>query len=141
MGKRSLKIHGLAIGAANAHQLIAHFKIDLLGPLHVIAHEEIEIPVVVVIEEGGAGAPIARKTAHTRARSDVGEFAAARIAKEPGPAHFGNQNVVQAVVVKISHGRSHAKEADVETGATRHVFKLPLAIVAIERCGCRRLPG
>jgi hypothetical protein len=54
----AFEIVGLAIGATDPDEFVAHFDIDLPRPANVIADKQIEIAVVVIIQPRGAGAPV-----------------------------------------------------------------------------------
>ncbi len=104
----------------------------MLGrPAHIIADEEIEQAVAVVVEpdcgraEGGA----AGKPGGFR---DIDERALAGVAKEAILADAGDEQVGEAVVVVIADGDAHAVHFDVEPGGFGDVGERAVAIVVIE---------
>ena len=105
------------------------------GPLHVIADEEVEQAVAIVIEPEGRGAE-AEAVAESALGGDVDECAFAGVAKEAVLADAGDENVGKAVVVVIADGDAHAVHFNVETGAMGDVGEGAVAIIAIEaECG------
>jgi len=57
-GISSFKIHRRAIGALEPGEFVVVFLINFPGPENIVADEEVEQSVVVVIEPGCAGAPL-----------------------------------------------------------------------------------
>ena len=56
--EHSGKVHWPAVGAPDADQPIVHLKINFLGPRDVIADEQVESAVVVIINPRRARAPV-----------------------------------------------------------------------------------
>src|ERR1043166_1824164 len=104
----TFEIHGRTVGASEADEFVANFEINFFGPLDVIADEQIEPAVVVVINKGRAGAPVVRRIAEAGGRSDVAKFAAAFVVKKVVPADRSDENVRQSVVVKITNSDAHS---------------------------------
>src|SRR5689334_10706452 len=88
--------------------------VQLRRPTAVVANEEVEEAIPVVIEPGGAGAP-------GRARSSsspghIAERAVAVIVKEVRATVSGEVDVRMAVVVIITHRNPHPVAVDPEPG-------------------------
>ena len=58
--KRPFKIVRLTIGARLSVNFVANLGINFLGPLDVIADEQIQLAIVVIIHPRRAGAPVIR---------------------------------------------------------------------------------
>ena len=131
----SREIIWLAIGARSAVDFVAHFRIDFLRPPHVIADEQIQPAVVVVIQPRRAGAPIIGRAAHAGARRHFPELSLPVVVKEVIAAHRRDEHVVQAVVVVIADGHTHAVETRVQTGTGGDIAEAALAVVMIKGVG------
>ena len=81
--------------------------IALRRPLHVVADQQIEAAVLVVVEPHRRRAERAPPAEPGLGR-DVGEFATAEIAKEAAAADRGEEHVGGPVVVVIAGGDAHA---------------------------------
>src|SRR5881409_3533537 len=68
--KRAFKVVRRAVGARPAIDLVAHLRINILRPSNVIADEQIELPVVVVIHPRSARAPVIGGSTDASYRSD-----------------------------------------------------------------------
>ncbi len=119
-----------AIGLVFAVETAKHVVVG--RPLDIVADEEIETAVAVVIE------PESRSTeslavAESGGPRHVYECAFAGIAEQTILTHARNQDVGQAVVVVVADGDAHAIHVcGVESGSVRHVCKSAIAIVAVE---------
>src|SRR5262249_55364381 len=91
--KSSFEIHGLPVSAADPDQFVAHLEIDFLGPANVIADEEIQQAIVVVVDPSATGAPLARGTTYTSTGSDVFELPLAVVVKEVVLAYRRDEDV------------------------------------------------
>ena len=112
--ERALKVHRRTVCAPDADECVADLFIDLLGPTDVIANEEIQAAVVVVIEPCGSRAPSIRGPAYSSFCGDVAEFATRFIVQKPVPTDSGNENVDASVIVVIAGGGSHPVDRRVE---------------------------
>ena len=110
-----MKIHRRPVGARDTIDLVAHFRVDLLRPLDVVADEQIELAIIIVVDPGGARAPVHSRAAHSGRRGDLGELAVALVVKQVIAPHRGEEDVRQPVVVIIANGHPHAVETNVET--------------------------
>ena len=106
--------------------------------MHVIADEQVELAVVVVINERGARAPAIGRTAYSRFRGHFVKLAVAVIMEKMIAAHRRDEHVGQSVIVVIPDRHAHAVEANVETRAGGDVGEMTVAVVVIERHRCRR---
>src|SRR5205807_7667164 len=110
---------------------VATGMVQLRSPVAVVADEEIEITISIVIEPGGARAP-------GRARSPgspgyVAERAVSVVMKEVGAAVSGEVDVRMAVVVIIAHSDPHPVAVDPEPGALRDVLEGTVRPLVVER--------
>ncbi len=106
-------------------------NVVLRRPAHVVADEQVEQAVAVVIDpERGSAEPLAGLEAG--GASDIGKFAVTVIAEEMALADAGDENVGEAVVVVIADGYAHAVHFDIEAGGAGDVGERTVAIVAIE---------
>jgi hypothetical protein len=106
-------------------------QIFFRGPLHVIANDEIEFAVFIKIDPGSAGAEFLR-TVEAGFLRDIGEGTVAVVMEEVALAVRCNKEIVEAVVVKITHGGSHTKNIDVEAGFVRDIGERAVVIVVVE---------
>ena len=109
----------------------------LRGPLHVVAHEQVQPPVAIVVDPGGARAE--RGVRHARLLRHVRERAVAPVVEQPVRAKAVDEQVGVPVVVIIGRGHADAIHLDGQTGLCRHVLERAVAAVAVQRLG-RLLP-
>src|ERR1041385_8205564 len=93
------KIHRGTVSAGSAVNFVADLGIDFARPLDIVADEQIELAVIVIIEERRGSAPVAGRAAHPRFGSDFAEFSLAFIVKQMTAAHCGHENVIESVIV------------------------------------------
>ena len=121
-----------AVGLVLAIHAAEH--VMLRGPLDIVADEEVEQAVAVVIEPERGGAEGA-STAEPGLLRDVDERALAGIAEEAVLADGGDQKIGEPVVVVVRDGDAHAVHFEIEARAFRNVRECAVAIVAIEAQG------
>src|SRR6266567_243676 len=108
-------------------------------PFEIARHKKVQLAVVVVIEETGAGAPAGGSD--TSARGDIGKRSVAVVVVERVAAVAGDVYVLKAVVIEIADGDTHsvailrhAGEAgffgDVGEGAIRVLMVEPVPVFA-----------
>ncbi len=99
--------------------------------VEVVADEEVEVAVAVVVEERGARTPARR--AQAGRRGHVGEGAVAVVVVEALAVEAGDVEVGPAVVVVIADGQAHAAHRSAQACARCHVGERPVSVVAVER--------
>ncbi len=115
VGEGGREVPWLTVGSADAGQLVIGGVIYFAGPAEVVAHEEVEVAVVVHIEPGGGGAPVVGVAGYSGAGGDVGEPAIAEVLQEVIGAGGGDEHICEAVVVVIAGGDAHAVAGEVES--------------------------
>ena len=108
--------------------------------LYVIAYEEIEMAVAVVIEESAARAPANVVVVYTGFFGDVGEGAVTVVVKQNVVTPEAAEEVVPAIVIVIADTNTSLPTGARESGPFRDVGKCPVAIIFVEMRS-RRLPG
>src|SRR5258708_106822 len=98
--------------------------------IHIIGHEEIELAIVVIIDEGRAGRPT--RIADARFLSNVGEGAVAVVSEQMVWPQAGHIDVVKAIVIVVTNGDPHSPADVGETGLVCNISKSPVAVVVIE---------
>ena len=106
----------------------------LRRPLHVVADEQVQQAIAVVIEPQGGRAEGA-SAAQSGGLGNVDERAAAVVLKEAVLPHAGDQDIGEAVVVVIADRHAHAVHLHLQPGVLGHVGERAVAIVAIELQG------
>ena len=141
----TLEIHGRTVSSGGSVDLVAHLGVDGAGPVHIAGHEHVEVAVVVEVEPGGRGAPFVRTATHAGRCGDVLEVSAPLIVEEVSPTHGGDQHVGLAVVVVVTHRRTHAVEWRLQAGSGRDVGEADGAanwrVVAVQGATGRGWPG
>src|SRR5260221_3322835 len=101
------------------------------GPVDVVADEEVEMAVAVVVEPQRGGAEsLASSEAAGLCHVYKGSFAG--IAEQAVLADASDQNIREAIVVVIADGDAHAVEFDVESGGAGDIGEGAVAIISIE---------
>ena len=103
------------------------------GPLHVVEHEQVEVPVAVGVEPGGD----ARKAGGDD-RGGVRRFAkdpAAGVLQQAVRPEHGEVDVLVPVGVVVRDGGADAVERDVEPRTRGRILEGPVAAVQVERRG------
>ena len=101
--------------------------------LQVVAHEEIELAVAVVVDPGRAGAEV--RILHARLGRHVGKGPVAVVVVEDRRAPVGDVDVLVAVVVVVAHGHAHAEALAAHARLRGDVGKGSVAVVAVEMIG------
>jgi len=95
------------------------------------ADEQIEAPVVVVIEPHGAGAP--SRSAHAGLGRHVGEGAVAVVVIENAVWILSDIQIGESVAVVVSHGHAHSVSIALDASFGGDVSERAVAIISIER--------
>ena len=102
-------------------------------PLAVICNEQVQQPVVVVVEPTGRDGPhlaaFVQGAAQTRFRGDIGERAVAIVVKELIAVDVGQKQVGPAVVVVVAHRHAHPVAGSGDSGALGDVGERSIAVV------------
>ena len=106
-------------------------EIALRRPLHIVADDEVQVAILVVVDPSGAGAEFFRSL-HACFLRDIGEGAVAIVVKEAALAVRGDEKIVEAVIVVVPDGHSQPKHFNVEPSLVRHVGEGAVMIVVIE---------
>jgi hypothetical protein len=102
------------VGPPEPGEAEVDLEVDLGRPVHVIAHVEIQQAVVVGIEEGGRGRPVAFQPPHAGLVGHLPEVSSL-VAEQPVAADRGDEDVDPAVVVVVADGDAHAVQLDVQS--------------------------
>src|SRR5438093_7595540 len=131
--ERAGKIHGPAVSAADADEAVVHLKIDVRGPLNVIADKQVEIAVVVIIKPRRAGAPVSGGTADAGLGGDLLELAAAIVSEQMVAPHRGDKHVFPSIVVVVANGHTHAVATQVQPGTGGDIGEMTVAVGVVKR--------
>ena len=112
--ERALEFAGRPVGASDLRQLEICAAIQLRRPANVIADEEIEFAVVVVIDPGSACAPAVGRAPDAGSLRHVTELAVTFISEEVISSNASNEDIHQPVVVVIADGNAHPVETDIQ---------------------------
>src|SRR5262249_47635202 len=97
----------------------------------VISHDEIEMPVLVVIHPRRARTELLRSAQSSFLRY-IRKRSVAVVVKEPALPVRRHEKIVVAIVVVITDGYAQTKHLHVESGFVRYVGKRPIVIVVIK---------
>ncbi len=100
-------------------------------PVHIIADEEIEMAVAIVIEPQGRCAE-GRAAGETAGFGDIAKCAFAGVQEQAVLADTRDQDVRESIVVVICDSDAHAVEFDIESGGAGYVGEGSVAIVFIK---------
>ena len=131
-GERTLEGPRRTIRAADAGEAEVLRQIDRTRPADVVADEQIEIGIIVVVDPGRTRAPGVGLAGDAGGGRDIGE-AAASVAIEMARTDGRHEDVRPAVVVEITDGDAHAVEALREASFRADVREAAAAVVAIQR--------
>jgi hypothetical protein len=111
VAQRALKAERRPIGPLVAGQRESLGHVDLARPLHIVADEQVQPTVAVVVEPGAAGAPSVFCSGDTRGIGHIDELALL-VAQQPVFADGGEEQIAPAVAVIVAHRSAHAVERD-----------------------------
>jgi hypothetical protein len=115
-----------------AAQLVVAAREVMLGPvIDEAAHEQIQAPVVIVVEPDRAGGPSGGRQAGLF--GDVGELSVAVIVIQDRAAVRGDKQVGKTVVVIVAHGYAHAESAAGYAGFFGHIGEGSVTVVLVKR--------
>src|SRR5678815_163562 len=106
-------------------------QVDRSRPANVVADEQIEVAVAVVVEPGGARAPLVGAAADARYGGDVAEVTA-DVPEQVVDADGRDEQVGPAVVVVVRRRDAHAVDVRGQPGGRGDVREAPFAEVAIQ---------
>src|SRR5437764_5919887 len=109
-------------------------EIGLRRPLDIVADDQVEVAILVVVDPGGAGAEFLRSEQSCFLR-DIGERAVAIVMKNVALAVGRDENIVVTVIVVIPDGNTESKHLHVEAGFVGYVGEGAVVIVVIELRG------
>ena len=115
-------------------------QIALLGPLHVIRNDQVQLAVPVVVHPRRAGGKFIRVPT-SRGLGHIGERPVTIVVKEMALSERGDEEIVVSVVVVVADRRAEAKHRNRQSGLARHVREGAVVIVVIELQRGRRASG
>ena len=125
------KVRGRAVRATDAGQPVVDFTVDFRRPANVVADEEVEVAVAVVVEERGPGAPGIGVAGDANGLGDVDE-SSTNVAHHAIPTERGDIGINVSVAVVIADRNPHAVQGQIETGRRGNVLERPFAEVAVK---------
>ena len=132
---------GAAIGFGRAIGFVlaveAAENVVLRRPLHVIADEQVEQAIAIVVEPQRGGAE-ALALAESAGIGHVHECSLAGVMEQAVLTDAGDEDVREAIVVVIADRDAHAIQFDIEAGAGGHVRESAVVVVAIKARVVRR---
>ena len=114
------------------------FEIDVARPLDVVADEQIEVAVVVVVEPGRRCSTGPPRRPHPR-RRHVAELSSPIVAQQRVMPDRGDEEVDPTVVVVVAGGQAHPVGVERQSRRRRSVGEAAGAVVDEQRQG--RGPG
>ena len=102
--------------------------------VHVVRDVEIEVAIIVVVAEGGAGPP-APQIANTRFSGYVRERAVVVVVIKHGPIEISYVEIFPAVVVILACGRPKSPAAVVDSRLGRYIGEGAVVIVTVKLAG------
>src|ERR1043166_6414456 len=132
------EIAGWPVGTSNVRQNETGGAVDFRGPADVIANEKVQLSIIVVINPGGARAPIFRPGNSCGLRHFTKPSFAFIMKKIVSP-HRGNEYVGHAIIVVITNGNAHPITTYVQTGPGGDICEMTMAVIVIKGHGggCR----
>ena len=129
-------------GSANHRHSVpkAVFVVAGLGRLlqieiNVISHEQVQVPVAIVVDPGAAGAPAALLVEEAGPLGDVAEGAVAVVVVEHVLSPIRDEDVVEAVVVVVADSDGRGPSGPPQARFVGHVGERTVAIVFVEAVG------
>src|SRR6202165_849224 len=106
-------------------------QVGLGRPLDIVADDEVELPVFVVVNPRGAGAEFLWAE-QPRLLCDIGESAVGVVVKKAVLAVGSDKKIVVAVVVVVTNRYAHYKHLHVQSCLVGYVRERAVMIVVIE---------
>ena len=103
-------------------------RIELL----ITRHEQIQVPIAVVVEPRATGAPFERRPGDAASCGDVGEPAASEIAVQTVRSPIGHVKIDESVVVVVARAHAAAPAGSRDAGRTADIGEPPVPFVVIE---------
>ena len=107
----------------------------------VIAYEEIEASIAVVVEPRAPGTPAYLLIVDSSFAGYIGECAVAVVVKQDIVAPEAAEQIVPAIVVVVAHADACLPSCSGESRLFRNIGKCSIAIILVQvrrRCLCRR---
>ncbi len=126
---------GIVVAGAAINRVACSLALRLGGriPLAIVRHEQIEAPVVVVIDPGGSDGPhllaVKRAARYAGLGGDVGERAVAVVVEQLVAIDVGHVEIGPPVVVVVTHGDAHTIALAAEAGFVGHVGEGEVPVV------------
>src|SRR5258706_12614701 len=114
VGEGPFEIHGRPVSAADPGERVIHSQVDFARPLDVVANKPIESTIVIIVDEGRAGAPAGGKAGYSRAACGFGELSITVIMEKMISPNGGDKNIVEAIIVVVADGHAHPVETCIE---------------------------
>ena len=100
-------------------------------PAHVVADEQIQQAITVVVEPQRRSAETLTPEEAARTR-DVHESSLAGVAEEPALPDASDKNIGEAIVVVVAGGDAHSVQLEIQPGFLGHVGECAVAIVPVK---------
>jgi hypothetical protein len=138
--KRPFERIGAAVGPQRSVERAVKRAIDVGRPADVIADEQVEVGVVVVIQPAAARAPFVFRPGHAGRIGHIFEFAAI-VSEQRVRTDAGNEQIDPSVVIEIADCRPLAVKRHIQTAGCGDVGKLAGPVIFVQRHGRRLAVG
>ena len=106
-------------------------EIALFTPLDIIGHYQVELAVAIVVHPRGAGGKLVGSP-EPGGFCDIGEGAVAIVVEQMTLAQRSDKDVIETIVVVVSHRNTKSKHGKGKPGAAGNVGEGAVMIVVIE---------
>ena len=105
-------------------------KVLLFAEVDELTHEQIQLPVVVIVKPNSARRPAGNL--QSTFLSDVGEFPVAFVVVKDAAPVLRQEEVWKSIAIVVTHGDPHSVASAEQAGLFGHVGKGPVTIVPIK---------
>src|SRR5262249_12383065 len=101
--------------------------------INIASHEEIQEPVLVIVDKRAAGAPVARGPSEPGLQRNIVEFALTAVSVEHiGAAIIGDEQVGVTIIVEVARTHTLAPSGMIQSGLNRHVEEFTASVVLVK---------
>src|ERR1700677_175683 len=111
---------------------LSRFGGSLYIEADIVCDHQVELAVAIIIDKGATGSPLSATSGNPGSPAHFFERAIVLIVVEPVGPVIRDVQIIESIIVVITHASSLAPSARGESGSECHVAKRAIAIVVVE---------
>ena len=127
-----IPLGAVAVRRAAAHHLARLAEGHGRVVVHIVSHVQVEPAVTIYVNKGAPGAPRPGAAQDARLLGDLVEGAVSAVAKQKVSSEPGDEQVIRAVIIEVSHAAAHRVAVDRDASTSGDVGEAAIPEISVQ---------